>query len=87
MRPMGLTMYGLRLSSKGGGRRDVELCRCSWRDVVVCCWPRVAVVAVVVVVAVLALGVTVLSVGSGGDGVDDALVAPVSATVRSEGSN
>jgi len=38
-------------------------------------------------VAVLALGVTVLSVGSGGDGVDDALVAPVSATVRSEGSN
>jgi len=84
MRPMGLTMYGLRLSSKGGGRRDVELCRCSWRDVVVCCWPRVAVV---VVVAVLALGVTVLSVGSGGDGVDDALVAPVSATVRSEGSN
>ena len=81
---MGLTMYGLRLSSKGGGRRDVELCRCSGRDVVVCCWPRVAVV---VVVAVLALGVTVLSVGSGGDGVDDALVAPVSATVRSEGSN
>ena len=81
---MGLTMYGLRLSSKGGGRRDVELCRCSGRDVVVCCWPRVVVV---VVVAVLALGVTVLSVGSGGDGVDDALVAPVSATVRSEGSN